>query len=88
MVRIKERSGFFGSRDNGISHELGFIGAGVRELVESEVADREREIFIAEFQGFQQEGGDPFVNLSHTIKLLLFSRDALLKSQEDVGVAG
>ena len=87
-VGIEERSGFLGSVSDGISHELGFVSGGVGELVEGEVSHKKREILVTKLQGFQKKGWNSLINLPHSIKFLLFSRDALLELQMDGNIVG
>ena len=87
-VGVEEGSGFFGAGNDGVAHKLGFVSGGVGELTEGKIADGEGEFLIAKLQGFQQERGNPFVNLSYSIKFFLFSGDALLEPQMNGSAVG
>ena len=88
VVGVEKGCGFFGARNNGIAHKLGLVGTGVGELVESKVTEGEGKSFILKFCRFQKKSRNTFVNLSNSVELFPFSRNALLKPKVEGNIVG
>ena len=88
VVGVEEGCGFLGAGNNGIAHELGFVGTGMGELVEGKVTNGQGDGFVLKFQGFQKKCRSAFINLSDSIEFFPFSRNALLKSKVEGSSVG